>query len=147
MSKVYMIVDDGQSIKTLTCTDVTMESTCETVYGTNLEFRPQINFTARNVEICQSNNSFNLPTELWQRLHNNCEQNIFELNEKQQCLKEQINDYEKRLDWMQQVIELCYEKVGEIFGEYSQVAEEVRLKLGALEDDCYEKEKGELTNG
>ena len=147
MNKVYMIVDDGQSVKTLTCTDVAMESTYETVYGTNVELRyPQINFTARNVDVCLSNNTFNLPTELWQRLQNNCEQNIFELNEKQQRLSEQIDSYEKQLDWMQQVIELCYEKVGEIFGEYSQVAEAVRLKLGALEDDCYEKKKGERTH-
>ena len=146
MNKFYIIVDEGQSIKTLTCTDIDVESTCETVYGTNLGLRSQINFTARNVEICSSNNAFNLPSTLWCSLQNNCEQNIVELNEKQQCLKEQIDSYEKQLDLIQRLIDLCHDKVGEIFYEHPQVAEEVRSKLEELEDACFRKRDEGISN-
>ena len=153
MTKIQIIIDDGQSLKAVTCTDIEMqrfEPDYPAMYGHGFSKNIQkFNFTANNIIVDDSPNLISLPNELLLRIrdynidaeHQHAIKQTFELKEKIESLKDQVRGWELRRDLAIEEHDRYHNKIMQIIDKYPRVAAEIALEDHNLECACYYAQK------
>lgn len=150
MIKIQIIIDDGQSLKGITCTD--LECISEPAYeGTRyLHSNPNyFTFIASNIVKDESSNLISIPDELLERIrdhdidaeHQNALKQTFELKQKIEFLKMRVWGWEERLAAVKDEAERYHTKINEMIDKYPMVAAEIALKDGDVPLACHFAQK------
>ena len=153
MTKIQIIIDDGESLKGITCNSLDIEellpedqgwflSTPQRRFGTHI-------FTANNVIFDNSPNLISIPDELLLRIrdynidvaHLDALKETYELKEKIVSLKDQVRGWELRRDLAIEEHDRYHEKIMQIIDKYPRVAAEIALEDHNLEAACYYAQK------
>ena len=153
MTKIQIIIDDGESLNGITCNNLDIEellpedqgwflSTPQRRFGTYI-------FTANNVIFDNSPNLISIPDELLLRIrdynidvaHLDALKETYELKELIVSLKDQVRGWELRRDLAMEDYERYHKKIGEIIHKHPRVAAEIALEDHNLEAACYYAQK------
>lgn len=153
MTKIQIIIDDGESLKGITCNSLDIEellpedqgwflSTPQRRFGTYI-------FAANNVIFDNSPNLISIPDELLLRIrdynidvaHLDALKETYELKERIVSLKDQVKGWELRRDLVAEECERYHEEIRKIIHEHPRVAAKIALEDGNLECACYYSQK------
>ena len=148
MTKIQIIIDDGESLKGITCNNIT----AELIEPDNLWERPRFGsyqFIARDVVFDESTNLISIPDELLLRIrdynidiaHLDALKETYELKEKIVSLKDQVRGWELRRDLAMEEHYRYHKKIMQIIKDYPKVAAEIALEDHNLEAACYYAQK------
>ena len=148
MTKIQIIIDDGQSLKGITCNNIT----AELIEPDNPWERPRFGsyqFIARDIIFDESQNLISIPDELLLRIrdynidaaHLDALKETYELKENIVSLKDQVRGWELRRDLAMEDYERYHKKIGEIIHKHPRVAAEIALEDHNLEAACYYAQK------
>ena len=150
MIKIQIIIDDGESLKGITCTDLECAS-LPAYEGTRyLHSNPNyFTFVARNIIKDESSNLISIPDELLLRIrdynidvaHLDALKETYELKEKIASLKDQVRGWELRRDLAIEEHDRYHEKIMQIIDKYPRAAAEIALEDHHLEAACYYSQK------
>ena len=135
MIKIQIIIDDGKSLKGITCNNITTEL----IEPDNPWERPRYGsyqFIARDIMLDESPNLITLPDELLLRVrdhnidaeHQYAIEQTFKLKDEIESLKAQIAGWELRRDLAIEDWERYHKKIGEIINKHPRVAAEIALE-------------------
>jgi len=144
MTKIQIIIDDGQSLKGIACNNVSVES----FDPDNLWGQPRFGsyqFIARDIMFDESPNLISIPDELLLRIrdHNVDEEHKYaikqtlELKENIESLKDQVRGWELRRDLAVEDYERYHKKIIKMIDRYPMAAAEIALEDHNLECACY----------
>ena len=148
MTKIQIIIDDGESLKGITCTEIGMEKILDNdnwyLHGHNPHWG-QYQFVAHNAIFDNSPNLISVPDELLLRIrdynidvaHLDALKETYELKEKIISLKDQVRGWELRRDLAMEEYDRYHEKIMQIIDKYPRVAAEIALENHNLEAACY----------
>lgn len=148
MTKIQIIIDDGQSLKGITCNNITVEL----IEPENPWERPRFGsyqFIARDIIFDESPNLISIPDELLLRIrdynidvaHLDALKETYELKEKIESLKDQVRGWELRRDLAMEEHDIYHEKIMQIINKYPRVAAEIAFEDHNLEAACYYAQK------
>ena len=148
MTKIQIIIDDGESLKGIVCNNITAEF----IAPENPWERPRFGsyqFSAQDVAFDESPNLISIPDELLLRIrdhnidaeHKYAIEQTFKLKDEIESLKAQITGWELRRDLAIEDWERYHKKIREIIDKYPRVAAEIALEDHNLEAACYYAQK------
>ena len=152
MTKIQIIVDDGESLQGLTCNGIEIftpapsyATTCIFDYEREKEFQ----FIAKDVVLDESPQLISLPDELLLRVrdynidieHQNKLDETNKLSEKIESLKNQVAGWELRRDLAIEEFNRYEKVIYEMIDKYPKAAAEIALQDGKLDVVCYFLEK------
>ena len=158
MTKIQIIIDDEQSLKGFTCTDISMQELLPEDYSWPLFESRRLfgtyQFTANNVIFDKSPTLISIPDELLLRIrdhnidaeHQNVINETCELTKKIIELKAQVASWELRRDLAIEEWERYDEKIDKMIDKYPRVAAEIALEDGNLDAACYFAQKADKEN-
>lgn len=153
MTKIQIIIDDGESLKGLTCDGIEVQELIKDEEEWTLcGLRPRFGtyqFTANHIIFDESPNLISIPDELLLRIrdHNTDTEHQYaveqtkELKEEIENLKRQVYGWELRRDLVIDELERYADKIDKIIDKYPRVAAEIALENGNLDAACYFAEK------
>ena len=144
MTKIQIIIDDGESLKGIMCNNITVDL----IEPENPWERPRFGpyqFIARDIVFDESANLISIPDELLLRIRNynidvahlDALKETYELKEKIVSLKNQVRGWELRRDLAMEEYNIYHEKIMQIIDKYPRVAAEIALEDHNLESACY----------
>ena len=144
MTKIQIIIDDGESLKGIMCNNITVDL----IEPENPWERPRFGpyqFIARDIVFDESANLISIPDELLLRIRNynidvahlDALKETYELKEKIVSLKNQVRGWELRRDLAMEEYNIYHEKIMQIIDKYPRVAAEIALEDHNLEAACY----------
>ncbi len=146
MTKIQIIIDDGESLKAFTCTDLQVLS-MPAYEGTRyLHSNPTwYQFITNNILIDVSPNLISLPDELLLRIrdynidteHKHAIEQTLELKEKIESLKDQVRGWELRRDLAMEDYGEYQKAIVKMIDRYPMAAAEIALQDGNLDAACY----------
>lgn len=158
MTKIYIITDDGQSLKVLTCNDIEAQELFYDddkwyLYGHKSRFGTY-QFTASNVVIDESPDFISLPDELLLRIrdynidveHEYALEQTRKLKQKNDSLQQSIGDHLVELNELEKEVKHYHEVINKMIDRYPMAAAEVALQNGNIEAACYFAEKANEEN-
>ena len=148
MTKIQIIIDDGKSLKGITCNNIT----AELIQPENPWEKPRFGtyqFIARDIAFDESSNLISIPDELLLRIrdynidiaHLDALKETYELKEKIVSLKNQVRGWELRRDLAMEEHNRYHEKIMQIIDRYPRVAAEIALEDHNLEAACHFSQK------
>ena len=149
MTKIQIIIDDGQSLKGIACNGLDIERLLPEDQGLYLS-KPQRRFgeyifTANNVMFDNSPNLISIPDELLLRIrdynidvaHLDALKETYKLKEKIASLKDQVRGWELRRDLTMEDYERYQKAIIKMIDRYPMAAAEIALEDGKLDTACY----------
>lgn len=144
MTKIQIIIDDENTLKGITCNNIT----AELIEPENPWERPRFGsykFIARDIMFDESPNLISIPDELLLRIrdHNIDEEHKYaikqtlELKENIGSLKDQVRGWELRRDLAVEDYERYHKKIIKMIDRYPMAAAEIALEDGDLQCACY----------
>ena len=144
MAKIQIIIDDEQSLKGITCNNITVEL----IEPENPWERPRFGsyqFIARDVMFDESPNIISIPDELLLRIrdrnideeYKDSVKQTLELKEKIESLKDQVRGWKLRRDLAMEDYERYHKKIIKMIDRYPMAAAEIALEDGKLECACH----------
>lgn len=144
MTKIQIIIDDGESLKGITCNNIT----ADLIEPENPWERPRFGsyqFIARDIVFDESANLISIPDELLLRIRNynidvahlDALKETYELKERIVSLKNQVRGWELRRDLAIEEHDRYHNKIMQIIDKYPRVAAEIALEDHNLECACY----------
>ena len=148
MTKVQIIIDDGESLKGITCNNITTEL----IESDNPWERPRYGsyqFIARGIMFDESPNLISIPDELLLRIrdhnidteHQHAVEQTFALKEKIESLEAQVRGWELRRDLVIEDYERYHKAIQDMIDKYPMVAAEIALEDGDIPLACYFAQK------
>ena len=149
MTKIQIIIDDGESLKALTCTGIEaqrFEPDYPAMYGYGFSENIQkFNFTANTIIVDDSSTLISLPNELLLRIrdynidteHQHAIKQTLELKEKMVSLKDQVRGWELRRDLAMEEYGKYQKAIVKMIDRYPMAAAEIALEDGNLDAACY----------
>ena len=148
MTKIQIIIDDGQSLKCIACNNITAES----IEPENPWERPRFGsyqFIASDIIFDESPNLISIPDELLLRIrdynidvaHLDALKETYELKEKIESLKDQVRSWELRRDLAVEDYERYHNKILKMIDRYPMAAAEIAFEDHNLECACYYAKK------
>lgn len=148
MTKIQIIIDDGQSLKGFTCDNIGIQKLergddyymCQDYSRTDTYM-----FTADHIVYDKSPTLISLPDELLLRIrdynidtdHQNAVEETLELKKKIESLRDQTYGWELRRDLAVKEWERYNKKIIKMIDEHPMAAAEVALEEGNLDAACY----------
>lgn len=144
MTKIQIIIDDGESLKGITCNNISTEL----IEPDNIWEQPRFDsyqFIARDIVFDESPNLISVPDELLLRIrdynidvaHLDALKETYELKEKIESLKDQVRGWELRRDLAMKNYEEYQKAIIKMIDKYPMAAAEIALKDGNLDAACY----------
>lgn len=144
MTKIQIIIDDGKSLKGITCNNIS----ADLIEPENPWERPRFGsyqFIARDIAFDESPNLISIPDELLLRIrdynidvaHLDALKETYELKEKIESLKDQVRGWELRRDVAMEDYERYHKKIIKMIDRYPRAAAEIALEDHHLECACY----------
>ena len=149
MTKIQIIIDDGQSLKALTCNDIEINyptPTYQELRGFGFEKPMQeFHFTARSIALDESPTLISLPDELLLRIrdYNIDAEHEYEieqtrkLKQKNDSLQQSIGYHLLELHELEKEVERYREVLEGMIDRYPMAAAELCLQDGDLDAACY----------
>ena len=148
MTKIQIIIDDGESLKGITCNNII----AELIESENPREQPRFGsyqFSAEDIALDESPNLISIPDELLLRIqdynidvaHLDALKETYELKEKIESLKNQARGWELRRDLAMEEHDRYHKKIMQIIDKHPRVAAEIALEDHNLEAACYYAEK------
>ena len=144
MTKIQIIIDDGDSLRGITCNNIVADF----IAPENPWERPRFGsyqFSAQDVDFDESPNLISIPDELLLRVrdhnidaeHQYAIEQTFKLKDEIESLKAQVAGWELRRDLVIEDWERYHKKIREIINKHPRVAAEIALEDHNLEAACY----------
>ena len=153
MTKIQIIIDDGESLKGLTCTGIGTEELIADDEEWSLRgYRPRFGsyqFTANNVVMDDSPNLISLPDEVLLRIrdcnidaeHEHTMEQTRKLKQKNDDLQKSIGHHLVELNALEKEVERFHEVLKGMIDRYPMAAAELCLQDGDLDAACYFAQK------
>ena len=159
MTKIQIIIDDGESLKGITCNNISVES----FEPENPWEQPRFGsyqFIARNIIFDESPNLISIPNEVLLRIrdhnidaeHEYTMEQTRKLEQKNDSLQQSIGHHLIELNALEKEVERFHEVLEGMIDRYPMAAAELCLQDGDLDAACYfakkanEEEENETRN-
>lgn len=149
MIKIQIIIDDGESLRGLTCTGIGMEELiADDEEWTLRGYRPcfgTYQFTANKVVMDESPNLISIPNEVLLRIrdyninveHEHTMEQTRKLKQKNDDLQKSIGHHLVELNALEKEVERFHEVLEGMIDRYPMAAAELCLQDGNLDAACY----------
>ena len=159
MTKIQIIIDDEKSLKGITCTGISTQEILSDDEEWSLFECPRrtgvYQFAANNVIFDESPQLISIPDELLLRIldynidieYKYAIEQMLELKEKIESLKEQVRGWELRSDMAIEEYEKFHKTILNMIDRYPMAAAELCLQEDNLDAACYYENKAQEENG
>ena len=148
MTKIQIIIDDGESLKGITCNNIIAELIAPENPWERLRFG-SYQFSAQDVVFDESPNLISIPDELLLRIRNHnidaehkyAIEQTFKLKDQIESLKDQVRGWELRRDLAMENYGAYQKAILKMIDRYPMAAAEIALENSNLECACYYAQK------
>ena len=148
MTKIQIIIDDGESLKGITCNNIISEFIAPENPWERLRFGTY-HFSAQNVVFDESPNLISIPDELLLRIrdynidveHQHALEQTYKLKQKNDALQRSIGNNLIELNALEKEVERFHDVLEGMIDRYPMAAAEICLQDGDLDAACYFSQK------